>query len=800
MRGAVRGREAPGSRAILAGALLLAAAPAAGALPLATTANDFRAPGTQPLTLTHDVASVESCANCHADYGAPEVEPVRNWSASMMGQTARDPVTWAAIAIANQDAEHAGETCLRCHLPKGWLEGRSAAADGSLMTAADREGVQCSVCHRLVDPFGRPGAPLEDAGVLASLGAPVPGPGNAMMVVDPEDRRRGPFDVLGELGADPHAPDAPTLVSPFHRSADLCGTCHNLRNPLFTRNATTGAYELNAHDEPGDPLLGFPEQATFDEWAASLYASEGVYAPQFGGHHEVVSTCQDCHMPHVRGRDASTGPVRDDLPLHELTGGNTFVPAILPHHPLFGPEVDPALMALAVERATGMLRRAASLRLTLEEGRLTVRVTNETGHKLPTGYPEGRRMWLHVRAYDASRRVVFESGRYELETATLAGYGAEPSELGHDPHLRVWETRHGIDSELAKQLGLPAGKSFHLVLNNAILADNRIPPRGFTNAAFAAFGGEPVGASFADGQHWDDAVYPVGPRAVSADAALYYQTASREYIEFLRDENTTTGAGAILYDLWEQHGRSEPVAMARGRVEGSGRGAERCRRAVAKAQKRYARAWLREWEACFEVESEGRTCDAAARDALLAEAAEKLRDSLSGAGDRSCAGADLSPSSLGHGTSCPAPCAEVTLFDIADLADCTLCLGEALGGAALEGAYGAAPPSLPKTAPQSAASCRAELAKAASGLAADLASALARCEKRNAAGKRPTADCAQDPALTAASDAAARRLARCESFAGLEGCAEAGDVQGALACLEDLLDEPAAGYVGAFYP
>ena len=46
----------------------------------------------------------------------------------------------------------------------------------------------------------------------------------------------------------------------------------------------TGEYELNALDTPR-PIrrTGFPEQSTFDEWAASEYAATGVYAPQFGG-------------------------------------------------------------------------------------------------------------------------------------------------------------------------------------------------------------------------------------------------------------------------------------------------------------------------------------------------------------------------------------------------------------------------------------------------------------------------------------------------------------------------------------
>ena len=41
---------------------------------------------------------------------------------------------------------------------------------------------------------------------------------------------------------------------------------------------------------------------------------------------------------------------------------------------------------------------------------LAIKVTNLTGHKLPTGYSEGRRMWLNVQVRDANGGLVFESG------------------------------------------------------------------------------------------------------------------------------------------------------------------------------------------------------------------------------------------------------------------------------------------------------------------------------------------------------------------------------------------------------
>ena len=145
--------------AVVAFAAAASLAAAAGAAPLGTTREDFRLPGTQPMTITQPIATPEQCTPCHAGYGQPAVEPFRAWRGSMMAQAGRDPLMWAALAVSNQDAPHSGETCLRCHLGKGWLEGRSAPEDGTAMTADDRQGVQCGLCHRLVDPVAHAGEP-----------------------------------------------------------------------------------------------------------------------------------------------------------------------------------------------------------------------------------------------------------------------------------------------------------------------------------------------------------------------------------------------------------------------------------------------------------------------------------------------------------------------------------------------------------------------------------------------------------------------------------------------------------------
>ncbi|HSN77406.1 MAG TPA: hypothetical protein VL334_20235, partial [Anaerolineae bacterium] len=122
---------------VLLGLTLLAlGAIGAAAEPAVPPSQDplVRMPGTQPNQL--NLMSPETCLLCHANYD-PAVEPGFNWEGSMMAQAARDPLFWASMAVAAQDSiwaigsPNATDLCLRCHMPKGWLEGRSDTANGS---------------------------------------------------------------------------------------------------------------------------------------------------------------------------------------------------------------------------------------------------------------------------------------------------------------------------------------------------------------------------------------------------------------------------------------------------------------------------------------------------------------------------------------------------------------------------------------------------------------------------------------------------------------------------------------------
>ncbi len=562
-------------RALTGVVLMAGTALATNPIPLPTTVNDFYSPGTQPNMLLDGLVSYEDlCKFCHAGYDpAIQQEPGR-WRGSMHAHAAKDPVFLAAVAIANQDAPGAGDSCFRCHTPMGWVSGRvQGAPDGSLLEEQDyREGVNCHVCHRMVDWSVQPGNPPltqdQDDFVLAELGAHVPfSAGNGQYVLDLFDYRRGPFD-LGE-NFFYHA----WLQSPFHQRSELCGSCHNVSNPVFKRvpGPGNGTFVLD-EGTPGDPMSVFgtahstgdtndmfPEQRTFSEWKHSAFAAGGVdMGGRFGGNLQVVSQCQDCHMPDITGGACIPGlepVIRNDLPYHSFAGANRWILDVIEYVYTGTPLLDQdAIDAIQVAKGDTeyMLLNATDTELTQVGADLNVRVINQCGHKLLTGMPEGRRIWVNVQFYDAKDNLISERGAYDFNTADLS-----------TSDTKVYECKFGVDELVSALTGLPVGESFHLVLNNTFLKDNRIPPRGFTNAAFASEGAAVINYAYPDGQYWDDTGYFIPAGAVRADVKLYYQTASKEYIEFLRDKNLSPvpNEGTVLYDAWVATGKSPPFAM-----------------------------------------------------------------------------------------------------------------------------------------------------------------------------------------------------------------------------------------------
>lgn len=525
-----------------------------------TNLSDFLLAGTQPDKSSGQdfdfILHSGSCRVCHEIYDPVEVPIYTRWRGSMMANSARDPLFHACLAIATQDAGDSGDLCLRCHTPGGWLGGRSFPTDGSALQEEDYDGVNCNFCHRMVDPDFKPGiSPQRDEPILAALesaGLLPSSPGNGSYVVDPDDVRRGPFS---DVPLNLHGVDI--VVSPFHTKSEFCGTCHDVSNPALTRQPN-GDYVLNTLGEPHpsqEKYDMFPLERTYSEWLNSTYATVGVdHGGVFGGNHPtgIMQSCQDCHMPDTEAFgcafDFDPFFIRPNIPAHDFNGGNMWVQDMLAN--IYGWELNLDYLHDSKERTQYMLENACTLEVSQAACNLNVRIVNETGHKLPTGYPEGRRMWINVVFRDENLAIIAERGIYDEDNAHLT-----------TPDTKVYEAKLGPDEAMAAATGLPAAPSFHFVLNNKWYKDNRIPPRGFTNAAFEAAQAAPVAATYVDGQYWDDTLFRIPPSATTADVTVLYQTASKEYISFLRDENVTNDAGDFLYAQWEETGKSPPVTM-----------------------------------------------------------------------------------------------------------------------------------------------------------------------------------------------------------------------------------------------
>jgi hypothetical protein len=268
---------------------------------------------------------------------------------------------------------------------------------------------------------------------------------------------------------------------------------------------------------------------------------------------------------------------KSGVPSHDLVGGNVWVPLLLastvPGSPNYDPvnatllgqgpaaltldltagvPLDPQALLLTATRAQAMLERAASIEAAAYDaatGALTFRVDNQTGHKLISGYPEGRRLFVNIRLYDGPT-LVHEVNPYDQVAATLRGLSHPSSPpLGalesHDDAL-VYEVR--ASSSLTGE-----SHTFHMALSTDREKDNRIPPKGFRVAEAAARLSEPVwsgqsapglfSAAEYQGGH-DDVTVSLPPGGDGVEIRLYYQTTTREYVEFLSDE--IEGLGATL--------------------------------------------------------------------------------------------------------------------------------------------------------------------------------------------------------------------------------------------------------------
>jgi hypothetical protein len=616
---------------------------------------DIEQPGTQPQEISN-LESPDKCDNCHGGYNEL-VEPAFTWRGSMMANAGRDPIFWATLAIVEQDFDGAGDLCIRCHSTAGWLAGRSTPTDGSGLSASDGDGVECDFCHKMTNPDNTEHVGVQFPPYVANDGGSPAGGyfGSGMASMWGGSGKLGPY-------ADTVARHQ-FMQSTFHRSKDFCGTCHDVSNPAVgdlahNHGTQATADPVIANGVPGSPVAGkaafnnFPYQygiveRTFSEhlssaWpttlvsdylnlpaelqaGAALAAYDSSMVAGTAGNYEDGTdrffTCQTCHVRPVEGIgcNKARAPLRKDLPLHDMTGGNYWMPEAIKYLDAAGKlrlggglsSVQIAALDAGAIRATKQLSEAATL--VVRKSPDEVRVINHTGHKLISGYPEGRRMWLHVTWYDDANNVLREDGRFgdlALEM-DLDGDGQNDTVRTlldpYDLNSKVYEAHYGLTQEWAFQLvGLdpaygdiplsydrvtgnpdylvgdlassPLGtthESFHFVLNNTVVKDNRIPPYGFNYEEARKRNALPVpedqyGLAGGVYQYFD--VLPLSPPsgATYAFVELMYQPTSWEYIQFLYlANNLPAGAflaneGVNLLEAWLATGMAEPYVMATG--------------------------------------------------------------------------------------------------------------------------------------------------------------------------------------------------------------------------------------------
>lgn len=336
-----------------------------------------------------------------------------------------------------------------------------------------------------------------------------------------------------------------------------------------------------------------------------------------------------------QGCNKADAPIRPDLPLHDMTGGNSWLSAILAsvdstNAALFDPynyailsgakypgaKVDMAgltgwgtKLKAGSERAIQQIQYGSTLseHASTTASELVLKIQNNSAHKLISGYPEGRRLFLNVKWYDADGN--------ELKDAEINPYlplvtGKDAA--GNDTYVSGGDLDHAaagyrddlifeakMKSELVNE---PQGFTLHFALGTGRYKDNRIPPVGFDTTKMAERKIEPVENGVSKPEMFTEDEYRGGYKlakipkpegAAGYVATLYYQTTSKEYVEFLYNElegvagKTTLASptpsgqeqayvaqtdpffanlkdwGKAVMDLWLHNGGSAPVMMAK---------------------------------------------------------------------------------------------------------------------------------------------------------------------------------------------------------------------------------------------
>ena len=393
------------------------------------------------------------------------------------------------------------------------------------------------------------------------------------------------------------------LYSRFHKSKYFCDSCHDIANPVLHNLGADPNLPLPSETDPA--YAYYHVERTFSEFMLSAYGQQGgaagigpfspdVFETSRPDNH--IATCQDCHMRDVVGKGAdknqailrpteSSEHSKSGVPQHDLTGGNVWVSQVLASASAGSPNydatnfdllnqgaavltldmsqgetlIDPADLLAGADRAEQNLHDAAVIQYSSYDaitGELSFQVQNQTGHKLPSGYPEGRRIFVNIKVYEDSGQVIYEVNPYDADASTLKDLHYpynDPDGVLPDP-APLTASEVYVD-ELVYEMHASStftgeDESFHFALSTDRYKDNRIPPLGYRigeasdRLSQPRWDGDDALDYFTEDEYaggYDEVEIDVPAGAASIEITLNYQTTSREYIEFLRDEINGTG-------------------------------------------------------------------------------------------------------------------------------------------------------------------------------------------------------------------------------------------------------------------
>jgi hypothetical protein len=254
-------------------------------------------------------------------------------------------------------------------------------------------------------------------------------------------------------------------------------------------------------------------------------------------------------MPKTDGVQISNRPVtlnpRNDFARHTLVGGNTMMLDMLARNQT-ALGVTATGFDTAISRTRSMLESAADLEIvsqSLVNNELVVqlRISNNSGHKLPTSYPS-RRVYLHFVVRDDTGNIIFESGRTKPD-GSIVGVDADADPKLYEPHYDEINQQDQVQVYEPIMIDTDNNVTYTLLRAAEYIKDNRILPAGFDkntlNTDIHVAGAAMADTNFIAGS--DIITYRINvglTTPVNYTAQLQYQSLAYGFIKDLFRDNT----------------------------------------------------------------------------------------------------------------------------------------------------------------------------------------------------------------------------------------------------------------------